>query len=189
MFRVFINLFDGNLRSKSFQSEKKALITKMADDKQPKKDYRHIVRVANTDLEGAKPVHHALNKIKGVSFMFANAVCKFAGIDSKKQTGTLSEAEIVKLNRILENPLESGFPEWMLNRRKDPETGLDKHVLGSDMKWQVENDLKQMKKIRSYKGIRHMSGLPVRGQKTKNNFRKKKGKTALGVQRKGKGKK
>lgn len=161
----------------------------MTEDKQPNKNYRHIVRVANTDLDGAKPVYHALNKIKGVSFMFANAVCKFSDIDYKKRTGELSETEIEKLNKILNNPLDSGFPEWMLNRRKDIETGDDKHIIGADLKWQIENDLKQMKKMRSYKGVRHMSGLTVRGQKTKNNFRKKKGKTSLGVQRKGKGNK
>ena len=41
-----------------------------------------------------------------------------------------------------------------------------------------------MKKIRSYKGVRHTFGLPVRGQSTKSNFRKNKGKGSLGVQRK-----
>jgi small subunit ribosomal protein S13 len=41
-----------------------------------------------------------------------------------------------------------------------------------------------MKKIRSYKGVRHMLGQPVRGQKTKSNFRKNKGSASLGVQRK-----
>jgi len=156
----------------------------MAEMNPEKKDFRHIVRVGNTDLEGARPIGHALNKIKGVSFIFANAVCTFAGIDKRKIVGKLSEAEVQKLDSVLKEPLKYGFPSWMLNRRKDPETGADKHIIGSDLKWQNENDLKVMKKIRSYKGVRHMSGLPVRGQKTKNNFRKKKGKVSLGVQRK-----
>ncbi|MBW2967740.1 30S ribosomal protein S13 [Candidatus Woesearchaeota archaeon] len=155
----------------------------MAEFQQTKPDYRHIVRIADTDLDGAKPIGHALNKIKGVSFMFANAVCIFSNVDKQKITGQLSADEIKRLNEVLRNPGKYGFPAWMLNRRKDSETGDDRHILGADLRWQVENDIKLMKKIRSYKGVRHMAGLPVRGQKTKNNFRKKKGK-GLGVQRK-----
>lgn len=156
----------------------------MAEFKEAPKDYRHIVRVAETDLDGSKPVYHALNKIKGVSFMFANAVCSVSQVDRLKKAGNLKQDEIEKLTEIIKNPLKYGLPEWLLNRRKDPDAGTDKHLLGSDLKWQIENDLKMMKKIKSYKGVRHMSGLPVRGQKTKNNFRKKKGKQSLGVQRK-----
>lgn len=159
---------------------------KMAEDTQTKKDYRYIVRVANTDLDGSKPIYHALNKIKGVSFMFANAVCTFSNIDKKKITGKLNTDDIKKLNEVLKDPLKYGFPDWMLNRRKDRETGDEKHIIGADLRWQIENDVKLMKKIRSYKGVRHMLSLPVRGQKTKNNFRRNKGK-GMGVQRKKKG--
>jgi len=159
----------------------------MAEQKAPQKDYKHIIRVANTDLDGATPLYHALNKIKGVSFMFANAVCHFSKIDPKKKAGHLTDDEVATLNEIIGDPLSHGFPEWMLNRRKDYETGDEKHLLGADLRWQIENDLKQMKKMKSYRGVRHMSKLPVRGQKTKNNFRKKTGgKSALGVKRKGK---
>ncbi len=156
----------------------------MAEDNQVKKGYRHIVRVADTDLEGAKPLYNALNKIKGVNFMLANAVCTFSNIDSTKKTGELSAQEVQRLNDIIKNPAKFGIPVWMLNRRKDIETGDDKHLLGADLRWQIENDLKRMKMIRSYRGVRHMSGLTVRGQRTKGNFRKKKGKASLGVQRK-----
>ena len=158
----------------------------MAEQKQPvelKKDYKHIVRIANTDLDGSKPIHHAITKIKGVSFMFANALCKFSNIDLNKITGQLNEAEVKRLNDTLADPLKYGFPIWMLNRRKDFETGADKHVIGSDLRYQVDNDIKTMKKIRSYKGVRHMMGLTVRGQRTKSNFRKNKGK-GMGVARK-----
>ncbi len=158
----------------------------MAEAKQVPKDYKHIIRVADTDLDGSKPVYHAMNKIKGVSFMFANAVCSISDVDRMKKAGTLAPDEVAKLTDIIKNPLKYGFPEWLLNRRNDPDSGEDKHLLSADLRWQLENDLKMMKKVKSYKGVRHMSGLPVRGQKTKNNFRKKKGKKTLGVQRKGK---
>lgn len=154
----------------------------MAELKQPKSDYRHIVRVANTDIDGSKPIGHAMTKIKGVSFMLAKAVCLFSNVDRLKITGKLDEKEVQRLNVCLADPVKAGIPTWMVNRRKDPETGQDIHFLGADLKFNVENDKKIMKKIKSYKGVRHMSGLPVRGQKTKSNFRNKKGKS-LGVQR------
>ena len=68
----------------------------------------------------------------------------------------------------------------MLNRRKDIETGEDKHLLGSDLKLRKEFDLKRMKNIRSYKGVRHALGLPVRGQSTRSHFHKGK---SLGVKK------
>ena len=159
----------------------------MEENKPADKNFRHIVRVANTDLDGSKQIHHALNKIKGVSFMFANAVCNLSNIDRNKKTGNLTIDEVNELTDMVKNPSKYGFPTWILNRRKDYVAGADKHLIGADLKWQVENDIKLMKMIRSYKGVRHMSRLPVRGQKTKNNFRKKTGKSSLGVQRKKKG--
>ncbi len=158
----------------------------MVDNQDAKKNFRHIVRVANTDLDGSKSISNALKKIKGVNFVFSNALCTFANMDKKRFTGQLSQDEVARLDAILADPLKYGFPIWMLNRRKDTETGADKHILGADLKWQIDNDTKIMKKIRTYRGVRHMSRLPVRGQKTKNNFRNKRGKS-LGVQRKGKG--
>jgi small subunit ribosomal protein S13 len=125
---------------------------------------------------------------KGISFMFANAVCSVSQVDRMKKAGSLNQDEVQNLSDIIKNPAKYGIPSWLLNRRKDMEDGVDKHLRGADLRWQVENDLKMMKKVKSYRGVRHMSGLPVRGQKTKNNFRKKKGKPSLGVQRK-KGKK
>ena len=47
-----------------------------------------------------------------------------------------------------------------------------------------ENDVKRLKRIRSYVGVRHGQGLPVRGQRTKSNFRRNKGKGPLGVKKK-----
>ena len=48
---------------------------------QQKENFRYFVRIANTDLDGNKPIGNALRKIKGVSFMFANMICSVAGID------------------------------------------------------------------------------------------------------------
>ncbi|MBU0627808.1 MAG: 30S ribosomal protein S13 [Nanoarchaeota archaeon] len=145
------------------------------------KDFRHIVRVANTDLNGTRPIGITLRQIKGVNFMFTNLICHLAKIDRKKRTGDLGEDELSRINNVLKDPIKSGAPSWILNRRKDPETGEDKHIITVDLNYMQDNDIKMMKKMKSYKGVRHILGQPVRGQRTKSNFRKNKGKVSLGV--------
>lgn len=137
-------------------------------------DFNYIVRVANSDLDGKKPVVDALRKIKGVSFMFANAMCSVAGIDRNAITGKLSKSDIKKLQAVIDDP--SAIPKWLLNRRKDYETGQDMHLVVNELIYQRDNDIKRLRKIKSYRGVRHSSDLPVRGQRTKSNFRKNKGK-------------
>ena len=135
---------------------------------------KYMIRIANTDLNGEKPIVMALTKIKGVSQMFANALVYVAGIDKTKKAGDLDENEEKRLNELIRSPKAAGIPEWMLNRRNDLETGEDTHLIGSDIAYSKDNDIKRMKKLKTYKGQRHAVGLPVRGQRTKSNFRKNK---------------
>ena len=146
-------------------------------------EFKHIVRIADTDLDGARQIGSALRKIKGVSFMFSNMVCTIAKIDKRKRAGDLSEQETKKMEEIINNPIKFGAPIWMLNRRKDFETGEDRHVIASDLAFIKDTDIKIMKKIKSYKGVRHIMDQPVRGQRTKSHFRKNKGKVHLGVKK------
>lgn len=141
-------------------------------------DFRHIVRVANTDLNGSKPLLMALQKIKGVGHIFSHAICYIAGIDENKQTGTLSNDEVEKLTGVVQDPVANGIPTWMLNRRKDLDTGSDIHLISSDLTYTLSNDIKGMMKLKIYRGTRHSSKLPVRGQNTKSNFRRSKVKNA-----------
>jgi small subunit ribosomal protein S13 len=115
--------------------------------------------------------------------MFSNFVCFSAKIDPNAITGKLSAEEILKLEDVIRNPAKFNCPSWMMNRRKDYETGQDMHIITTDLNLTTDDDLKRMKKIRSYKGVRHMIGQPVRGQRTKSNFRKNKGKVSLGVRK------
>ncbi len=149
----------------------------------PQSNIRYLVRVASTDLDGKKQLIIALQKIKGISHMYANAICSIAGVSKKKRTGELSDAEAKALEDVILNPSKHHIPLWLLNRRKDPETGMDKHLITSDLTFTKDMDIKLMKKTKSYKGLRHQWNLPVRGQRTKSNFRRNKGK-GLGVQRK-----
>ncbi len=149
------------------------------------KEFRHIVRIGEADLHGAKRLLPSLRNIKGISFSLASAVCTVTGIDGSMRVGDLTNEDIKKLEDAVRNPKKYNIPTWALNRRKDLATGEDKHVVGSDLRFQKDQDIKHLKKIKCYKGIRHSLGLPVRGQRTKNNFRH--GKT-IGVRKKGVGK-
>ena len=158
----------------------------MEENKQEKSkdDFRHIVRIANTDLKGERHLDIALKGIKGVNFMFSNLVCVLSGIDPKKTVGHLTDDEIKKIDDIMNDPAKFGAPVWMFNRRKDSEDGSMKHVISADLTFIQDNDIKMMRKMKSYRGVRHSVGLPTRGQRTKANFRKNKGKVHLGVRKK-----
>ena len=157
----------------------------MVEKEKQANNFKHIVRVANVDIPGQKQVCIALQKIKGVGTNLADVICKLAGINKSAKTGNLNEGDIAKLDQIVRNPEKSGFPVWMFNRRKDYETNEDKHLISGTLNFVQDNDLKRLKKIKTYKGVRHQKGLPVRGQRTKSNFRRTKGKV-VGVKKKGK---
>jgi small subunit ribosomal protein S13 len=137
-------------------------------------EFNHIVRILSTDLDGNKKTVDALRKLHGVSFMYANAACVVSGVPKGSKAGELSPAQVQRLEEVIKTA--EGMPVWMKNRRKDYETGEDKHVLATDLDLTQENDIKRLKKIKAYRGIRHIHGQPSRGQRTKSNFRRNKGK-------------
>lgn len=148
-------------------------------------DFKHLVRIANTDLDGKQAIGFALNRVKGVGIPLANAICKVAGISPFHKSGELTDDQIKKIDDIVRAPHKVGLPAWMLNRRHDPETGENKHLVTNELIFSRENDIKQLRRIKSYKGLRHAVGLPVRGQRTKSHFRANKGKV-MGVRTSGK---
>lgn len=153
-------------------------------DRSKMAEFKHIVRIANTDLDGRKPILHAMQKIKGVGFMISNLACSVTGIDGTVRSGELSDDQIYKLDNFLKDPRKFDVPSWLFNRRKDMESGEDKHILTADLDFTKDADIKRLKMIKSNRGLRHQWGLPVRGQRTKANFRRSRGKTSLGVKRK-----
>jgi small subunit ribosomal protein S13 len=151
-----------------------------AAPKQP--ELKQLVRILNTDLDGKKSIAFTLSNVKGVGIPFAFAACRVAKVDVNKKAGMLSDAEVKKIEEIIRDPIKAGMPGWMVNRRNDYETGQNKHLLSGDLQFTIENDIKMMKKMKSYKGVRHILGQPVRGQRTRSNFRRNKGKV-MGVRR------
>ena len=143
-------------------------------------DVKHIVRIANTDLKGTKQIVIALSDVKGIGMMFAHALCQVGNLDGRRAVGTLTDAELQRIDEILKQPTKFGIPDWLLNRRQDPELGANRHMVTNDMIFVQENDVKMMTKMKCWKGVRHMLGQPVRGQKTRSKFRKNKG-NVMGV--------
>jgi len=129
--------------------------------------FRYIVRVAGTDLDGRKKLVYGLSGIKGIGYNTAYTLLKSIGIDPEKRTGFLTEDEVEKIEKAIAELSKSGLlPAWMLNRRKDFETGENIHLIGSELIFKVKQDIEREKKMKSWKGIRHSLGLKVRGQRT-----------------------
>ncbi len=133
-----------------------------------KKADERLVRIFSKDIEGNKNLYVGLTKIKGVSWAISNAICKKMNLDKSKKIGTLTNKEAEEITKFMGN---MNLPKNLINRRKDFETGEDRHVLGSDLELKKEFDIKRLKKIKSYRGLRHTLGQPTRGQKTKAHFR------------------
>ncbi len=147
-----------------------------------KQDTGRIVRILSKDLEGNTTIYSGLTKIKGISWSFANAVCKKLGIKKTKKVGELTPEEIKKIEAFVKNP---ELPNYLVNRRKDLDSGEDKHLQGTDLELRKDFDIKRLKQIKSYRGFRHMLGLPSRGQRTKSNFRRNRAKGS-GIKKKNK---
>jgi len=140
-------------------------------------DFKYIVRISNTDVNGEKNIVYGLTSIKGIGVHMATIIADQAGVDKKVLIGNLDDSQIQKFQEIINNVTKTA-PNWMLNHRKDYETGQNLHFVSSDIDIRLRDEINIMKKIRSYRGIRHELGLSVRGQRTGSNGRKG---LALGV--------
>lgn len=141
-----------------------------------------LVRILSKDIEGKLKVFVGLTKIKGISWAFANAMCKKLKLDKNRKIGSLTKEEIESIGAFVKKP---EVPNYLLNRRRDFETGEDKQNIGNDLDLQKDFDVSRLKKIKSYRGQRHSLGLPMRGQRTRSHFRRNK-KKSVGIKKKGK---
>lgn len=144
-------------------------------------EYRHILRIMGTDVQGTLKTVYALTEIKGISLSLSNAILKKAGVNPDLRVGFLTESDVGKIEAVIREPEKHGIPTWLFNRRKDVETGKDMHLISADLVLKTKTDIDQAKEIRSWRGYRHAYGLKVRGQRTKTTGRAGK---ALGVKKK-----
>jgi small subunit ribosomal protein S13 len=143
-------------------------------------DFKYIVRIADTDIDGEKAAVTALTGVKGVGTRIAEIALKSIGYPLTKKLGHISDEDVAKLETVLQE-LPDNTAEWLLNRQKDWETGDDLHLLSTELEMGLRDDVNRMRMIRCYRGIRHESGHKVRGQRTRSNGRTG---LTLGVSRK-----
>lgn len=134
-------------------------------------EFRHIVRIAGRDLDGTKKVQPAIAEIKGVGNSFANAMAVSLRIDSRSRLGQLSDKQLQQIEAALKDSASLNLPLWMLNRRKDVDSGSNIHRFGSDLDFMIKNDVEREKNLMSWRGVRHSLGLKVRGQRTRTTGR------------------
>mgnify|MGYP000928415864 FL=1 len=111
-----------------------------------------MARIAGIDLPREKRVEIGLTYIFGIGRPTSNKILKDTGINPDTRIKDLTEEEINTLRKAIDNYLVEG-----------------------DLRREISLNIKRLRDIRCYRGIRHMKGLPVRGQKTKTNARTRKG--------------
>lgn len=139
-------------------------------------EFHNLLRIIGTSVEGHRTLAFGLSTIRGVGRRLAHAVIHIAqrddpSIDPRMRIGQLTEAQQKRLIEIIKDPVKYGIPSWMVNRQKDLRTGEDRHISGTDLELMIKLDVDRMKRTRSWKGIRHMYGLKVRGQRTRTTGR------------------
>ncbi len=112
-----------------------------------------MARIAGVDLPEQKRVDISLTYIFGIGRSNVASVLKDAGVDGTKRVKDLTEEEVNKLQKSVEQFKVEG-----------------------DLRQEIEQNIKRLEEIGSYRGIRHRKGLPARGQRTRSNARTKRGK-------------
>ena len=111
-------------------------------------------RVIGIDIPDNKRLEVSLTYLYGIGRKLSNDIIKEIGLNKDMRANKLTEEDIAKLNAILQS----------------------KYVVEGDLRRQVQNNIKRLINIHSYRGMRHRLGLPVRGQRTRTNSRTRKGK-------------
>lgn len=137
---------------------------------------RGIVRLGNKDLDGYLNLNRAILAIKGISHSLkrpiSNLVCEKLNIKKDTKIGELKEEQLEQINDIIHKLDDKILPSFMLNRRKDQATGKNIHVVVNDLLFTLRQDIEAKKKSRTWQGSRHVRGVKVRGQRTKNTGRR-----------------
>jgi len=120
-------------------------------------------RILGVDIPGDKRIDIALRYIYGIGPVNAKEVLSRAAIDPALRAKNLSEQQVSQIVHAIQE---------------------GKYVIEGDLRREIGLNLKRLQAIRSYRGYRHLRGLPVRGQRTSTNARTRKGpRKTIGVQR------
>ena len=111
-------------------------------------------RVLGIDIPDNKKLFISLTYIYGIGRKLSLDIIEKLGLDGDKRANKLSEEEISKINALLTSD----------------------YLVEGDLRRKIQNDIKRLVSINCYRGTRHRSSLPVRGQRTRSNARTRKGK-------------
>lgn len=139
-----------------------------------KKQEISLIRILATDIRAESTLIYGLSNIKGISYMFANAMCKVLKLDKHMKISELTDKQIEMIEQFLTTPKKTGIPNWLLNKRKNYTTGEDEHLASKDIEFDFLQLQRRLGKIKTYRGLRLRLRLTVRGQRTKSNFRRSK---------------
>lgn len=112
-----------------------------------------MVRIAGIAIPDKKKIEIALGYIYGIGRVSARHILKAANVDPEKRAEILSQEEIGRLREVIEK----------------------NYKIEGDLRREIMMNVKRLKDITTYRGLRHMRGLPVRGQRTKTNSRTRRG--------------
>lgn len=143
-------------------------------------DFAYILRMADSDVDGLRPIAIGLTSIRGVGMRTSQQICRLAGINGKTLGGHLSEEEQDSLRSAIDD-YATTVPWWLVNRQRDLGTNEDAHIVAMEVKMTRDDDISRMAGIKAYRGMRHRSGHKVRGQRLRSNGRKG---STLGVEKK-----
>lgn len=112
-----------------------------------------MARIVGIDLPDNKRIDYSLTLIYGIGWPLAEKILRSSGVAVDKRVRNLTEDDLLKLNKALEN-----------------------YTVEGDLRREVRQNIQRLKDISSYRGTRHTRNLPVRGQRTRSNGRTKRGK-------------
>lgn len=112
-----------------------------------------MARIKNIDLPANKQIKIGLTAIHGIGRSLGETICLNAKVDPSKKVKDLTDDEVNKLRKELDN-----------------------YTVEGDLRRDVQMNIKNKMEINCYQGVRHKKGLPVRGQRTSRNARTRKGK-------------
>lgn len=122
-----------------------------------------MARIEGVDLPRNKRIEIGLTYIYGIGRSTAQNIVEKTGINPDTRVRDLTEGEVAQLRKVID----------------------EEHLVEGELRREVRGNIKRLRDIGSYRGLRHRRGLPVRGQNTKNNARTRKGpKRTVGAKRK-----
>lgn len=113
-----------------------------------------MARIAGVNIPTAKRVEVALTYIHGIGRQKAREICSKIGLPTERRVNELTDSEVIQIREAIDND----------------------YTVEGDLRREVSINIKRLMDLKTYRGLRHRSGLPVHGQRTHTNARTRKGK-------------